>query len=83
MGFCPYFLHAHRSEGTTSPLDLLLAAAGAGIQTTFFAWLFLHNHVEQLMLNLKQEEGGDDFITEELDTKIPSKLSLGRASIFV
>jgi hypothetical protein len=37
MGFCPYFLHAHKSDGTTSPLDLLFAAAGAGIQTTFFA----------------------------------------------
>jgi len=41
MGFCPYFLHAHRSDGTTSPVGLLFAAAGAGIHTTFFAWLFL------------------------------------------
>jgi hypothetical protein len=37
MGFCPYFLHAHKSDGTTSPPGLLFAAAGAGIQTTFFA----------------------------------------------
>jgi hypothetical protein len=43
MGFCPYFLQAQRSEGTTSPVVLPPAdAAGAGIQTTFLAWFFLH-----------------------------------------
>lgn len=42
MGFWPYFLQAQRSDGTTSPVALLFAGAGAGIHTTFFAWLFLH-----------------------------------------
>lgn len=37
MGFWPYFLQAQRSEGTTSPLALLFAGVGAGMQTTFFA----------------------------------------------
>jgi hypothetical protein len=48
IGFCPYFLHAHRSDGTTSPLVLGRpptpgggAATGAGMHTTFFVWLFL------------------------------------------
>lgn len=44
MGFWPYFLQAQRSEGTTSPLDRLVAAAGAGMHTTFFAWFFLHTN---------------------------------------
>jgi len=42
IGFCPYFLQAQRSEGTTSPVVLPPAAAGAGMQTTFLAWFFLH-----------------------------------------
>jgi hypothetical protein len=42
IGFCPYFLQAQRSEGTTSPVVLPPAdAAGAGMQTTFLAWFFL------------------------------------------
>lgn len=42
MGFWPYFLQAHRSDGTTSPVGLPPAvAAGAGIHITFFAWFFL------------------------------------------
>jgi len=43
IGFCPYFLQAQRSEGTTSPVVLPPAdAAGAGMQTTFLALFFLH-----------------------------------------
>jgi len=43
IGFCPYFLQAQRSEGTTSPVVLPPAdGAGAGMQTTFLAWFFLH-----------------------------------------
>jgi hypothetical protein len=51
IGFCPYFLHAHRSDGTTSPLVLGRpptpggAATGAGMHTTFFVWLFLYDTV--------------------------------------
>jgi hypothetical protein len=43
MGFWPYFLHAHRSDGITSPPPpaRLLVAGGAGIQTTFLTSFFL------------------------------------------
>lgn len=37
IGFWPYFLQAQRSDGTTSPVGLLFAGAGAGMHTTFFA----------------------------------------------
>jgi hypothetical protein len=43
MGFCPYFLHAHRSDGTTSPPPPPLAPAG--MHTTFFVWLFLYIYI--------------------------------------
>ena len=46
MGFWPYLRQAHRSDGTTSPLDRLFIAAGAGIHTTFFAWLCLHVYMD-------------------------------------
>jgi hypothetical protein len=42
MGFWPYFLHAQRSDGITSPPPgLLLAGGSAGIHTTFFTSFFL------------------------------------------
>uniref|UniRef100_A0A0A9HFR7 Uncharacterized protein n=1 Tax=Arundo donax TaxID=35708 RepID=A0A0A9HFR7_ARUDO len=42
MGFWPYFLHAQRSDGITSPPPgRLLVAGSAGIHTTFFTSFFL------------------------------------------
>jgi hypothetical protein len=49
IGFWPYFLQAQRSEGTSSPLGLPLAAGGAGMHTTFLSWFFLQK-IEHLQV---------------------------------
>jgi hypothetical protein len=66
IGFCPYFLQAQRSEGTTSPVVLPPAddGAGAGMQTTFLAWFFL-DIKHKLIKAPKQAASSRDHIRDD------------------
>lgn len=68
MGFWPYFLHAHRSGGMTSPPGLLLLAGGAGMQTTFLVWLFLCDNEGIRFFSFMQtdEDGGKSKTKRDL-----------------